>query len=113
MMTTTCCRAAPRHHRRPRTAQRPRRSRPSSLAKRPRRKPTATPRQPETRDGHDHVRNVGPTRPGTEEHMTTMTDISAEAVKRLREQTGAGFMDCKRALQETGGDVDKAVALLR
>ena len=45
--------------------------------------------------------------------MTTMTDISAEAVKQLREQTGAGFMDCKRALQETGGDVDKAVLLLR
>jgi elongation factor Ts len=45
--------------------------------------------------------------------MTTMTDISAEAVKQLREQTGAGFMDCKRALQETDGDVDKAVLLLR
>jgi elongation factor Ts len=45
--------------------------------------------------------------------MTTMTDISAEAVKQLREQTGAGFMDCKRALQETGGDVAKAVLLLR
>jgi elongation factor Ts len=45
--------------------------------------------------------------------MTTMTEISAEAVKRLREQTGAGFMDCKRALQETAGDVDKAVVLLR
>jgi len=45
--------------------------------------------------------------------MTTMTDISAEAVKQLREQTGAGFMDCKRALQETGGDVEKAVLLLR
>jgi elongation factor Ts len=45
--------------------------------------------------------------------MTTMTDISAEAVKQLREQTGAGFMDCKRALQETEGDVVKAVALLR
>jgi elongation factor Ts len=39
--------------------------------------------------------------------------ISAESVKQLREQTGAGFMDCKRALEETGGDVDKAVALLR
>jgi elongation factor Ts len=45
--------------------------------------------------------------------MTTMTEISAEAVKQLREKTGAGFMDCKRALQETGGDVDKAVQLLR
>ena len=42
-----------------------------------------------------------------------MADISAEAVKRLRELTGAGFMDCKRALAEAGGDVDKAVAVLR
>jgi len=39
--------------------------------------------------------------------------ITAEAVKQLRERTGAGFMDCKRALEETGGDVDKAVALLK
>ena len=39
--------------------------------------------------------------------------ITAEAVKQLREKTGAGFMDCKRALEETGGDIDKAVALLR
>ena len=42
-----------------------------------------------------------------------MADISASAVKELRERTGAGFMDCKRALEETGGDVDKAVTLLR
>jgi elongation factor Ts len=34
-------------------------------------------------------------------------------VKLLREMTGAGMMDCKRALQETGGDVEKAVDLLR
>jgi elongation factor Ts len=39
--------------------------------------------------------------------------ITAEAVKDLRERTGAGMMDCKRALEETGGDVEKAVALLR
>jgi elongation factor Ts len=39
--------------------------------------------------------------------------ITAEAVKALRERTGAGMMDCKRALDETGGDMDKAVALLR
>src|SRR4051812_36624265 len=45
--------------------------------------------------------------------MTTTMDISAEAVKQLREQTGAGFMDCKRALEESAGDVDKAVLLLR
>ena len=42
-----------------------------------------------------------------------MAEISAGLVKELRERTGAGFMDCKRALEETGGDVDKAVALLR
>ena len=41
------------------------------------------------------------------------TPISPELVKELRERTGAGFMDCKRALQETGGDLDKAVVLLR
>ena len=42
-----------------------------------------------------------------------MADISAELVKELRERTGAGFMDCKKALTETDGDLDKAVALLR
>jgi elongation factor Ts len=42
-----------------------------------------------------------------------MAEITAEAVKRLRELTGAGMMDCKRALTEGGGDVDKAVAVLR
>jgi elongation factor Ts len=42
-----------------------------------------------------------------------MTEISAEQVKQLRERTGAGMMDCKRALQETDGDVDKAIELLR
>jgi elongation factor Ts len=42
-----------------------------------------------------------------------MAEISAEQVKQLRELTGAGFMDCKRALTETGGDIEKAVALLR
>jgi elongation factor Ts len=39
--------------------------------------------------------------------------IKPEDVKRLRDQTGAGIMDCKRALEESGGDVDKAVAWLR
>jgi elongation factor Ts len=42
-----------------------------------------------------------------------MADISAAAVKELRERTGAGFMDCKNALVEADGDVDKAVGLLR
>src|SRR3954470_18814116 len=42
-----------------------------------------------------------------------MAEITAAAVKDLRERTGAGFMDCKNALVESDGDVDKAVALLR
>jgi elongation factor Ts len=45
--------------------------------------------------------------------MTEQVQIKAEAVKELREQTGAGFMDCKRALEETKGDSEAAVALLR
>ena len=44
--------------------------------------------------------------------MTTPT-ISASDVKALRQQTGAGMMDCKSALTETGGDIDAAVELLR
>ena len=39
--------------------------------------------------------------------------ISATLVKELRDRTGAGMMDCKRALQETNGDMDAAVVLLR
>jgi len=42
-----------------------------------------------------------------------MPDFSAQDVKTLRELTGAGFMDCKRALEEASGDMDKAVAILR
>jgi len=42
-----------------------------------------------------------------------MSDISAAQVKELRERTGAGMMDCKNALVETGGDMEKAVELLR
>ncbi len=42
-----------------------------------------------------------------------MADITAQAVRELRERTGAGMMDCKRALTDAGGDMDKAVALLR
>ena len=42
-----------------------------------------------------------------------MADITPTLIKELRERTGAGFMDCKRALEETGGDLDQAVTLLR
>jgi elongation factor Ts len=39
--------------------------------------------------------------------------ITAEMVKQLRERTGAGMMDCKKALTETNGDMEKAIELLR
>ncbi|NIK75592.1 elongation factor Ts [Paenibacillus castaneae] len=39
--------------------------------------------------------------------------VSASAVKELRERTGAGMLDCKKALDETNNDIDKAIALLR
>ncbi|NOZ84719.1 MAG: translation elongation factor Ts [Deltaproteobacteria bacterium] len=42
-----------------------------------------------------------------------MAEINAKQVKALREKTGAGMMDCKKALQETGGDTEKAVEFLR
>ena len=42
-----------------------------------------------------------------------MAEISASMVKELRDVAGCGIMDCKRALQQTEGDVDKAVKLLR
>lgn len=42
-----------------------------------------------------------------------MADISAALVKELRDLTNAGMMDCKKALKETGGDIEKAVAWLR
>jgi len=45
--------------------------------------------------------------------VSDVTDISAKDVKALRDQTGAGMMDCKKALTETGGDVDAAVTWLR
>jgi elongation factor Ts len=41
------------------------------------------------------------------------TQITAAMVKELREKTGAGMMDCKKALSETDGDIEKAVELLR
>jgi len=45
--------------------------------------------------------------------MKTTTDIDSQLVKQLREKTNAGFMDCKRALTESGGDLEKAEAILR
>ena len=44
---------------------------------------------------------------------TKKVAISAQQVKELRERTGAGWMDCKAALSETGGEVEQAIAWLR
>jgi elongation factor Ts len=57
----------------------------------------------------------GPRPAGTtnQERTHHMADITAAAVKDLRERTGAGFMDCKNALVASDGDVEKAVAILR
>ncbi|HXF57830.1 MAG TPA: translation elongation factor Ts [Actinomycetota bacterium] len=43
----------------------------------------------------------------------TVAQIPAELVKRLRDETGAGMMDCKRALEEAGGDLERAREILR
>uniref|UniRef100_A0A832LWA2 Elongation factor Ts n=1 Tax=Caldimicrobium thiodismutans TaxID=1653476 RepID=A0A832LWA2_9BACT len=42
-----------------------------------------------------------------------MSQISLDLVKQLRERTAAGFSDCKKALEEAGGDIEKAVDILR
>ena len=42
-----------------------------------------------------------------------MSTVSAQDVKALRQRTGAGLMECKSALSETGGDIEKAVEILR
>ncbi|APB35090.1 elongation factor Ts [Gloeomargarita lithophora Alchichica-D10] len=42
-----------------------------------------------------------------------MAEVSAQMVKTLREKTGAGMMDCKKALQQSEGDLDKAIEFLR
>src|SRR6184192_3596464 len=45
--------------------------------------------------------------------MLRFMEIAPQLVKQLREKTNAGFMDCKRALTEGGGDLEKAEAILR
>ena len=42
-----------------------------------------------------------------------MSKISAKLVKELRDRTGLGMMECKKALEETGGDVEQAIDNLR
>ncbi|MDZ4277598.1 MAG: translation elongation factor Ts, partial [Dehalococcoidia bacterium] len=45
--------------------------------------------------------------------MSAQPAVTADQVKELRERTGAGVMECKSALEEAGGDIEKAVAVLQ
>src|SRR5437867_3398029 len=45
--------------------------------------------------------------------MKTTVEVQSQLVKQLRDKTNAGMMDCKRALAEAGGDLDKAETILR
>ena len=45
--------------------------------------------------------------------MTTVRDVSTRLIAELRARTGAGMMDCKKALEEAGGDIEKAAEILR
>ena len=49
----------------------------------------------------------------TGEEKITVSDISAAQVKELRDRTGVGMMDCKKALAETDGNMDEAIQWLR
>lgn len=46
-------------------------------------------------------------------NMTAKKNVSADHVKKLRDQTGASVMDCKKALEKSGGDIDQAVEYLK
>lgn len=45
--------------------------------------------------------------------MTTVRDVSTKLIAELRARTGAGMMDCKKALEAAGGDIEKAAEILR
>src|SRR3546814_20303770 len=62
-------------------------------------------------DGMKPAAEAAPT--PTNHEVLPMAEITASLVKELRERTGAGMMECKEALTETGGDVDAAAELLR
>ena len=113
----------------------PRRPRPLRLRHRRRRRSHAEHTAPEPvtaqaetearrcrdRGGSDRDRGAGGRRPGREsgrgrrggQRVMSTVEVSAKDVKALRERTGAGMMDCKKALTEAQGDVEKAIEILR
>ena len=86
------------------------RSWPADAGRPPSRRPRPRPHDPSRRSGHGRTR---PTEPPTRSRSTTMAEFTAKDVKALRDATGAGMMDAKRALDETDGDFDAAAAWLR
>src|SRR5438034_7770682 len=74
---------------------------------------------PRDRDNHAGVQNelqpgtVQPTVPAFSERVTDMPEITAKMVNDLRAKTGLGTMECKKALTEAGGDMDRAIDNLR
>src|SRR5438128_2592699 len=126
MRRTSCCPGpVPPEQRpaRPRplpARRRPTKSPPSWRARQP--KPRRRARLPRQADaGHrtnlagrgGSYLTVARTPTARQEHRTNMAEISAAKVKELRDRTQAGFMDCKRALEESDGDMDRAISLLR
>src|SRR5579862_9286683 len=110
--------SARRRHRRsknPRSCRRqnPRNSRTwPRCSMRPRPKPRNSPRLDVLSDRPVSANETGRPNPfAFKRHV--MAEISASLVKDLREKTGAGMMDCKKALAETGGDIEAAVDWLR
>ena len=79
----------------------------------------AAPRTPRRAEGQGRrarqgrARSRGPAPAETTTEDREVSNISAKDVKALRDQTGAGMMDCKRALVETDGDMDAALELLK
>ena len=70
-------------------------------------------RTPKPARGRRRAGRAEAERPGDGGRRRRMTEITAAMVKELRDATSAGMMECKRALQETDGDFDEAVKLLR
>ena len=76
--------------------------------RRPSSPPSRRPRRPRSRSRDQHRADDS----GDEQLMSTV-EIAAKDVKALRERTGAGMMDCKKALTEAEGDIEKAIEILR
>src|SRR5262249_58046051 len=84
--------------------------RPRSPARVPRRVPRSSPRRP---PAGSRASKPTPEAHNTHLKVRAMAEITAALVKELREKTGAGMMDCKRALGETAGDLEGAGDWLR